>query len=186
MNKIYITIIGVLMGIVGLDAQTNVNIGGGYFGKHASYPGLVLEAEIEHMFSEKVSVPLRLDMGFYVQPRQSTGLFLDLNAGFRRYFKSGIFLEESVGIGVLQTFLHSDAVYSVDDSGNISEDSRANPPVLMPSITLGFGYNLTQGSGKQNLVWLRPKVYWEVPHWELSTYSFALQVGFTHTIASRK
>jgi hypothetical protein len=185
MKRIYISIIAILMALAGLDAQTNVNIGGGYFGKHASYPGLVLEAEMEHMFTEKASLPLRLDMGFYVHPRQSTGVFLDLNAGFRRYFKSGLFLEESVGMGVLETFLHSDAVYSVDDSGKVSEDSRANPPVFMPSITLGIGYNLSQGSGKQNLIWLRPKIYWEVPHWELSTYSFALQVGFTRTITSR-
>ena len=185
MKKIYITIAGIFMAMVGLDAQTNVNVGGGYFGKHISYKGLVLEAEMEQMFSGKASLPLRVDMGFYVQPRQSTGIFLDLNAGFRRYFSSGLFLEESVGLGVLETFLHSDAVYSVDDSGNVSEDSRANPPVFMPSITLGFGYNLSQGSGKQNLIWLRPKVYWEVPHWQLSTYAFALQVGFTRTISSR-
>ena len=67
MKKIYITIIGIFMATAGLYAQTNLNIGAGYFGKHASYPGLVLEAEMEQMFSEKVSVPLRLDMGFYVQ-----------------------------------------------------------------------------------------------------------------------
>ena len=186
MKKIYISIIGIFIALLGMDAQVNVNIGGGYFGKHATYSGLVLETEMEYMFSEKASLPLRLDLGFYVQPRQSTGIFLDLNAGFRRYFKSGFFLEESVGIGVLETFLHSDAVYMVDDSGDVSEASRANPPQLMPSITLGFGYNLSQGSGKQNLIWMRPKVYWEVPHWELSTYSFAIQVGFTHTISSRE
>jgi len=185
MKKIYITIVGIIVAITGLSAQTNVNIGGGYFGKHGTYPGLVIEAELEHMFSEQASLPIRLDAGFSVQPRQSTGIFLDLNAGFRRYFKSGFFLEESVGIGVLETFLQSDAVYKVDDSGIPSETSRANPLQFMPSLTLGLGYNLTQGSGKQNLIWLRPKVYWEVPHWELSTYSFALQIGFTHTISTR-
>lgn len=185
MKKIYITIVGIFMAMLGLDAQTNLNIGGGYFGKQATYPGMVLEAELEHMFSEQASLPLRLDMGFYAHPRQSTGIFLDLNAGFRRYFKSGFFLEESVGVGVLETFLHSDAVYTVDDTGNVSETSRANPPQFMPSITLGLGYNLTQGSGKQNLIWLRPKLYWEVPHKTVSNYSFALQVGFTHTISSR-
>jgi len=184
MKMIYITIIGIFMAIVGLDAQTNVNVGGGYFGQDITYPGLVLEAEMEYMFSEYASLPLRLDMGFNVHPRNSTALFLDLNAGFRRYFKSGLFLEESVGIGVIETFLHSDAVYSVDDSGNVSEDSRANPPEFMPSLTLGIGYNLTQGTGKQNLIWLRPKVYWQVPHKTLSTYNFALQIGFTHTISS--
>ena len=61
MKKIYITIIGVFLCLIGLDAQTNVNIGGGYFGKHGTYPGFVLETELEHMFSEKAALPLRID-----------------------------------------------------------------------------------------------------------------------------
>lgn len=185
MKKIYITIIGIFLAMIGLDAQTNVNLGGGYFGKHGTYPGFVIETELEHMYSDRASLPLQIDMGFFVQPRHSTGIFLDLNAGFRRYFKSGIFLEERVGIGVLETFLQSDAVYKVDDSGNVSEDSRANPPVFMPSLSLGIGCNLTQGSSKQNLIWLRPKIYWELPHWGLSTWAFALQVGYTRSISVR-
>lgn len=186
MKKIYIAISGIFMALAGLDAQTNFNIGGGYFGHTATYPGMVIEAEMEHMFSEQASLPLRLDMGFYVHPRHNTGVFLDLNAGFRRYFKSGLFLEESVGVGVLESFLHSDGVYKVDDAGNVAEDSRANPVQFMPSVTLGVGYNLSQGSGKQNLVWIRPKLFWQVPFKTVSAYNFALQVGFTHTIASRQ
>jgi hypothetical protein len=186
MKKIYISILLIHMAIMGLDAQRHVNIGGGYFGQTITYPGLVLEVEMEHMFSERTSLPLRMDVGFYVHPRQSTGVFLDLNAGFRRYFKSGLFLEESVGLGLLQSFLHSDAVYAVDDSGNVSETSRSNPPEFMPSVTFGVGYNLTQGSGKQNLIWLRPKLYWQVPHKTVSAFNFALQVGFTHTISTRQ
>ena len=185
MKKIYITIIGIFIAVVGVNAQTNLNIGGGYFGQTVTHPGFVLEAELEHMFSENASIPIRLDAGYYVHPRNHTGLFLDLNAGFRRYFNSGLFLEESVGIGVLQSFLHSDAVYKVDDSGIVSEASRVNPAQFMPSLTLGIGYNLTQGSGKQNLIWLRPKLYWQVPHKTLSTYNFAVQVGFTHTINTK-
>lgn len=185
MKKIYITIIGIFISIAGINAQTHLNIGGGYFGQNITYPGFVLEAEMEQMFSENASIPVRLDLGFNFHPRHSTSLFLDLNIGFRRYFKSGLFLEESIGIGVLKTYVQSDAVYKVDDSGNVSEASRANPVDFMPSLTLGIGYNLTQGSGKQNLIWLRPKVYWQVPHKTLSTYNFALQVGFTHTIKSK-
>jgi hypothetical protein len=185
MKKFIYIIIAICITSVGVDAQTNINIGGGYFGHTITYPGLVLEAELERMFSENASLPIRLDVGYYVHPRYNSGVFADLNAGFRRYYNSGLFLEESVGIGVLQSFLHSDAVYQVDDSGIVSEASRANPVAFMPSITLGIGYNLTQGSGKQNLIWLRPKIFWEVPHKTTSTYNFALQVGFTHTISTR-
>ena len=185
MKKQYIIVLSLFVLTLGVAAQTNFNIGGGYFGQTVTYPGLVIEAELEHMFSEKASLPIRADLGFFVHPRHSYGLFLDLNAGFRRYYKSGIFLEESIGVGVLQSFLHSDGVYKVDDSGIVSDASRALPVDFMPSLTLGVGYNLTQGSGKQNLIWLRPKIYWQLPHKTESTYNFALQVGFTHTIKSK-
>jgi hypothetical protein len=185
MKKLIYIIIAICITSVGVNAQTNINIGGGYFGQTATHPGFVIEAELEHMFSENASLPIRLDAGYYVHPRNHSGLFLDLNAGFRRYYKSGLFLEESVGVGILQSFLHSDAVYQVDDSGIVSEGSKAIPVEFMPSFTLGIGYNLTKGTGKQNLVWMRPKIYWQVPYKTLSAYNFAIQVGFTHTIRTK-
>jgi len=166
-------------------AQTRVNVGGGYFGQTLSYPGIVLEAELEKMFSENASIPIRADLGFYVHPRSQYGLFFDLNAGFRKYFNSGLFVEESIGVGILQAFLNSDGVYEVDDEGVVSEGSRSVPMDFMPSLTLGIGYNLTQGSGTQNLIWMRPKIFWQIPYKTQSAYNFALQIGFTHTIRSK-
>ena len=164
--------------------QTHLNIGGGYYGQTLSYPGAVIHAELEKMHTENASIPLRAELGFFVHPRSHYGLFLNVNAGFRKYFNSGLFLEESVGIGILQSFLHTDGVFEVDDSGNVSDGSVVNPIDFMPSLTLGIGYNLSQGSGKQNLIWLRPQIYWQLPHKTTSTYSFALQIGFTHTLSS--
>jgi hypothetical protein len=144
-----------------------------------------MEAELEKTFSENASIPLRADLGFYVHPRNQYGLFFDLNAGFRQYFNSGLFVEESIGAGILQAFLHSEGVYDVDDEGVVTEGSRSIPIEFMPSLTLGIGYNLSQGSGKQNLIWIRPKIFWQIPNKSLSTYNFALQVGYTHTIKSK-
>lgn len=165
--------------------QTLFNVGGGYFGQTLAHPGIVLEFETERVFSEKASMPVRVDLGFYSHPRNHYGLFLDVNYGFRRYFKSGFFLEESIGFGILETFLNSDGTYEVAENGKVSEVSTANPPDFMPSITLGLGYDLTKGSGKRNMIWLRPKLYWQLPQKTSSVYYPAIQVGFTHTIASR-
>jgi hypothetical protein len=182
MNRIYILTLSLLLISGGTFAQTNYNIGGGYFGQTVTHAGIVLEGEMEKMYSENACIPIRLDLGFYVHPRNHSGLFLDLNAGFRRYFKSGLFLEESIGVGILGSFLHSDGVYEVDESGTVTEAPRSNPPDFMPSLTLGIGYNLTQGSEKQNLIWLRPKIYWQIPHKTTDTYNFAVQLGFTHSL----
>lgn len=185
MKKIYFILIMLAVIFTVSKAQTRTNIGGGYFGHTLTHPGIVLEFELEKLFSEKASLPLRLDAGFYSHLRNHYGLFIDLSFGFRRYFKSGLFLEESIGIGVLEAIINSDGVYNVDDNGNVTEASRFNPPDLMPSITLGIGYNLTKNSGTMNLVWFRPKIYWQYPHKTSSTFNPAVQVGFTHTIKNK-
>lgn len=163
--------------------QNRLNLGGGYFGQTLTYPGLVLEIESERVFSEKAALPIRLDLGFYVHERYNSGLFLDLNFGFRRYFNSGFYLEESMGFGILETFLNSDGTYEVDPDGNVSQTTSANPPDFMPSLTLGLGYDLTKNSEKRNMIWIRPKLSWQIPHKTSSQYFVALQIGFTHTIA---
>lgn len=162
------------------DAQNNQKIGFGYFGNTLTYPGVVLEYELEKMFTEKASLPFRADIGFYYHKRYNTGLFADFNLGFRRYFDSGIFLEESIGFGIITTFVSSDNVYTFDDQGRLSETSRYATTDLMPSITLGIGYDVSKGKERKKLIWVRPKVFWQFPHKTTSFYNVALQVGYTH------
>ena len=185
MKKIYFMLAMLVALSAATSGQTRINAGGGYFGHTASHPGIVLELEFEKMYTEKASLPLRLDAGFYSHPRNHNGLFIDISYGFRRYFRSGLFLEESIGIGVLQSILNSDGVYQVDDNGNVSDASRFNPLDLMPSITLGIGYNLAKDGERQTLVWFRPKIFWQYPHKTSSTFTPAVQAGFTHTIKTR-
>lgn len=166
-------------------AQTLTKVGGGYYGQMATHPGFVLEFEKEQVFSEKASIPVRIDLGYYVHKRNHNGLFVDINYGFRRYFKSGLFLEESIGFGVLFSTLNSDGVYAVDDNGTVSEVSRVNQPDLMASITLGIGYDLSRNSDSKNLVWLRPRLVWQFPHKLSSLYTPCVSLGYTHTIQSK-
>jgi hypothetical protein len=169
----------------GTFAQRHFNVGGGYFGHTLTHPGLVVEVEWEQMYTEKASLPLFVGAGAYLHPRNHYGVFLEAGAGLRQYLPSGLFFEERMGLGVLQTFLHSDAVYEVDESGQVNEGSRSNQPDFMPSVSLGLGYNFSQGEGKQNLLWIRPKLYFQMPHKTFSNYHLALQVGYTFTLRSR-
>ncbi len=185
MKKIYLLTL-LFVGITfSAFAQRNINIGGGYFGHFATHPGFVLEFESEHMYTEKASLPIRVDLGYYSHPRNQKGVFLDANYGFRRYFKSGFFLEESIGLGLLKTSLNTDAAYEVGDDGSVKEVSKGLPADLMPSFTLGMGYKFEGLTGGNNLVWLRPKLSWQLPQKTTSVYHAAIQVGFTHTIGSK-
>jgi hypothetical protein len=181
----YTIIALLLLGLtISAAAQVQMNIGAGYFGHTLTHPGVVLEAEIAGTNSPGVSLFGRTDLGGYTHPRHDAGIFLDMSFGMRREFKSGLFLEESIGLGVLESFVNSDGVYSVDDSGAVSAASRRNPLDLMPSISLGIGYNLTRHSSQSLLIWVRPKIFWQFPDRSISTtYVPVLQVGVTRAIS---
>jgi hypothetical protein len=181
MKKILLSII-IGLSFSSLHAQSRLNMGGGYFGQTITHPGIVFEIEYETNVSTNMSLPLRLDLGFYHHPRNHDGLFFDVNYGLRRYFKSGLFLEESIGIGVLGSAINTN-VFSVDHNGIVSEGSKLNPLQFMPSLTLGIGYNLSNKNKESlNLIWLRPKILWQYPHKTTASFSPAIQIGFTHQI----
>lgn len=162
-------------------SQNRINIGAGYYGHTITYPGVVFEAEYEKVYSEKVSIPIRLDLGFYNHFRNHIGTFLDLNVGYRKYFKNGFVLEESIGFGVLETILN-DPTFSVDDQNNVEEVSRFNQPDLIPSVTLGLAYNLSHKKDKLNMIWIRPKLSWKYPQKKSMVFGAGLQIGFTHNL----
>lgn len=185
MKKIYILLIGLIILSGPSFAQKNTNLGIGYFGQNITHPGFVLEFEHEQFFSEKVSLPVRVNLGFYNHPRNHQGFFCDVNYGFRQHFNSGLFLEESIGFGILQSRLNSDGVYEVDENGSLADASRYYSPDFMPSLTLGIGYKLSNDQGSGNTIWMRPKLFWQLPHKTSALYNAAIQVGFTHTFKTK-
>ncbi|HKK64172.1 MAG TPA: hypothetical protein VJ951_16520 [Bacteroidales bacterium] len=59
---------------------------------------------------------------------------------------------------MLQSFLNSDGVFEVDDSGNANESTRSLTIDLLPSITLGLGHKLSKDGTNRNFIWMRPKI----------------------------
>jgi hypothetical protein len=56
---------------------------------------------------------------------------------------------------------------------------------FMPSVTVGAGYNLAAENEASRLIWIRPKVYWDLGFRGLELPYFALQVGYTHTFKTK-
>ena len=165
-----------------LMAQKNLNLGLGYFGETATHPGLVAHLELERTQSKKVSTLFRADLGAYVHARNHTGVFMDVHAGLRRYRNSGFFTEQYLGLGTLLSFYNGDGVFQRDDNGNIRRASAFANLDIMPSVTLGVGYNLSKDAASANLLYFRPKVFWQLPFNNLALPHLALQVGFIHRI----
>ena len=144
---------------VTISAQSNLNAGIGFIGGSNGQPGLVLEFEYEKMFSDNFSLPLRLDMGM-ISHRDYNSLVFDIHKGFREYFKSGFFVEQSLGIGLLSMSNKTGYDWYVDNFGHVKRYGDNAAWGLIPSVTLGAGYNLTAKKGTQNMIWIRPKIYW--------------------------
>lgn len=166
-------------------AQTNFNYGGGYFGETITYPGIIVELEREKFHADYFSTPVKLNIGFYNHPRSHNALFLDIHEGFRRYSKTKKwYFEQSVGFGIMLSFYNED-VWHVDDQGNVTTVSKFANLDYMPSITFGVGYNLTPNKNSSNFLWLRPKVFWQIPFNSLALPHLAIQLGYTRTFKSK-
>jgi hypothetical protein len=55
----------------------------------------------------------------------------------------------------------------------------------MPSVTAGLGYNLSKNRDGLDLLWIRPKVYWDLGFRGFHLPYVALQIGFSHTFKTK-
>lgn len=162
-------------------SQTHLKFGAGYYGEAITRPGIVLEFEIEKMQSESVSLPLRANVGAFTSSDYSV-IFLDIHKGLRKSFDSGLFLEQSIGFGLMATNYQLEGLYYTDQFGNFQRPYPNFNLSIMPSVEVGVGYNFADG---KNAIWLRPKVYWNLGFRSLALPYSALQIGFSHTFKTK-
>jgi len=175
-----------LLALIGKSySQSRLNAGIGYLGENAIHPGVVLEFELEKYFTEDFSLPLRADLGFFTAPDYKV-LMLDVHKGFRKYLKSGFFFEQFVGVGLTSSFYTVESIFYVDKyQSNLRYRDGANLG-FTPSVTAGIGYNLTHKSETLNLVWIRPKIYWNFGVRGLNLPYAALQLGYTYNFKTKE
>lgn len=185
MKRIILLLIAAVGISLHIHAQSLISAGIGYFGEKTVHPGVVLEFEYETFHSESFSLPLRIDLGYFSDPDYNL-MFIDIHKGFRKYFTSGLFVEQSIGLGIASSFYTLESIYYVDDFQGVVRYRDGGNLGFTPSITLGAGYNLTRNQEAQNLIWIRPKIYWNFGVRGLNLPYAALQIGYTHTFKTRK
>ena len=164
-------------------AQKRVNAGIGYFGENISNPGIVLEFEYEKMHALDYSIPIRSDLGFHSNS-DFNAITFDVHTGFRKYFESGLSLEQSIGVGLIAKNFKTDMWFFDHYGYNIPHGGKTVVG-FMPSVTMGAGYNIAKKKDGIDLIWIRPKVYWDLGFRPLNLPYWALQIGFTHTFKSK-
>jgi hypothetical protein len=170
---------GVAQSVQDEISPSRLRAGGAYFGENVLHPGLVLEFEYEKGYTPMFSLPLRTNLGYYWN-RDYSAFFLDVHKGFRKYFRSGLFLEQSIGTGLILKSYGTEMWYMDEYFNSVP---HGNKPVLgfMPSVTVGAGYDLSRDRDRSGLLWVRPKIYWDLGFRKLHQPYFALQLGYTHT-----
>ena len=173
--------------MAGISAHTNaqslINAGIGYFGENGINPGVVLEFEHEKFHTDDFSLPLRADLGIYFK-EDYQAFFLDIHKGFRKYFGSGFFIEQSIGVGLIGKSYNTNYWY-IDDYAYSVPHGNTTVLGFMPSVTFGIGYNLYREKEGNDLIWLRPKVYWDLGFRGLQLPYSAVQLGYTHTFKTK-
>lgn len=179
-------LIALFIGLTSLCfAQKKLNVGLGYFGETLSYPGVVGELEYEKVYTEKFSIPLKANIGFYSHPRSHNAMFLDVHEGLRRYFRQGKwYAEQHIGIGLMASF-YNEEVWHVDEGGRARTISNFGNIDFMPSVSFGLGYNLTPNRESSNYIWIRPKIFWQLPYNNLALPHLAFQIGYSYNLANK-
>jgi hypothetical protein len=183
MKKTFL-LFALLLGIVMTgSAQNRWSLGAGYFGQQITYPGVVVQLEYESFTNETLSMPLRLEAGFYNHNNRHNVATLDLHRGFRKYVTDQLFLEQGFGAGVMLSFYQGNLWYEHED-GNLTFFTKTPVMDFMPSTTLGIGYNLSKDNTASRLLWCRSKISWQLFTRELSKPYFGLMIGYTHSFNS--
>ena len=177
MFKIKISLLLMFAFSLSASSQIKLNIGLG-----GNVPaGAVAGFEIEKFFTDKFSSPLRTDVSFFLT-KDYNALTIDLHKGFRKYFGFGLFVEQYVGLGAIASFYKVQSIWYYDNYGNNTRFKDGANWGIMPSVSLGIGYDLMHKKEKAHMIWVRPKLYWNMGFRGLNLPYTALQAGYTMNI----
>lgn len=166
-----------------LQAQDdlNYNVGSAYYGDGLSNPGLMLELEREKFQSSNFSFLYRADLGyFYAGDYQAA--FLELQHGYRYHFSSGLYFDQTLGLGILDTWFDTDAPFLYHDFVGYTNVNPNGNLTLAPSVSVGLGYSFNSVNKSARSIWIRPKAYWNQGFSRLHHPFFVVQLGFSITL----
>ncbi|MDX1446576.1 hypothetical protein [Lishizhenia sp.] len=161
-------------------AQQNLNLGGAVIYDSYRSPGFALKMEYEKFFTPDFSLPLKLETG-YVYGGEKNSLSIELHKGFRKYFASGIFLEQYIGVGAMANFYHTDDIWYFD---KYQWGYRYAPGAnwgFKPSTGVVVGYDLTHASEQSHLICLKTDVYWNLGFRPLHLPYSSVQLAYVFT-----
>ncbi len=158
-----LSLILLLVGI-GLSAKAqsdfleNKPINVGYFGHYYLHPGIKIGTQYDWKSWEKrkekkkktvvknKSLFISPQIGFYVHPKNHSGLLVNADFGYQRVKqKHGFYQAYSIGLGYLTQF-NAGTTY-VNEGGTITAKKWASRGYIMPSLNMEFGQQINDKMG---------------------------------------
>lgn len=152
----------------------------GYFGNKILDPGLRLGIQYIPNISTKNQFLLKASIGAYYQYRFMNHYFLSAHAGYRHEFKTGLFLESSLGLGYQLAHINNTTFTYIN--GVLQEVTPAPFSMLMPSLNIGAGYH----SKKSGIgYYLRMSIFGEYPINNALIPGAAVELGLTLPLSKK-
>jgi hypothetical protein len=150
-----------------------------YFGEMITHPGATLGIERYLLQDKRYRIFLGANLGMYTHTRNHTAYFINIQSGQRLTTGSGLFFDQSIGIGYLRSYLNGGDIFEVDAFRGVYESKNSGRGHVMPSVSLGTGWDFSKKNIANLAVFVRPQVFWQYPFNNYSLVHLALQTGLT-------
>ena len=146
-----------------------------YFGQGYSHYGVKIGTEYPLWTKEKIKTKKSLkeihknklifvtgNVGCYIHRRNTVGVFINSEIGYRKTRKNGFMYEFLLGLGYLHSFLQGDT-YEVNADGSVKQVFLAGRSSFMPALCGGIGYDFDYRYHKHFSVFLKPGFFVQYP-----------------------
>jgi hypothetical protein len=158
--------------------ENKLKISAGYFGETLSHLGVILGIEHCPYGNDRYQFLWGTNIGGYVHVRNNTSIFIREHWGQRITFKSGVFIDQFIGLGYLHHFSSGGKIFDILPNGAVVNIPNSGRPMIMPSVSVGTGYNIMRSTGINLQIYFRPELFWKAPFNGYYLTHFALNAGF--------
>jgi len=153
-----------------------------YFGEMITHPGFEFGVERGILQSKRFELFWGGRLGMCTHRRNHTAVFLGVESGQRMLFPFGLFLDHKLGLAYLQSIPIGGPTYVVDAIGDVKEVRNLGRAHIMPSVTLGLGWDLEKHGLPPIRLFGRTQIFWQLPFNTTSLVHFGVLVGVSWRI----
>ncbi len=149
-----------------------------YYGEFITHPGLLLGAAYPFHQAGRHTFSGALQLGAYRHADNYRALFTGLETGYRYAFDAGPYLESTLGVAFQRSFTDGPLYRRVD--GEVQRVDDWGRGVLIPSLSLGFGWDLARNQLPPVKLYTRFQLFGRYPVNGMLIPDFAMIMGVVY------